>query len=200
MTARAGLYDLLITLRGMTDASNADYSLGLQTYWSDDHLQVVLDRHRSDLRNQYAQPQYKPVSGGYAVYDYVIVSGNLESGTALTVEDGIGNTYGTATYTVDAARGVISFTANTGGSMVAVTGRTYDLNAAAADVWMQKAAHTALAYDFSTDNHRMSRSQMRAACLEMAQFFQAQGAPSSVSLERSDTNGDYHPLRRHDDD
>jgi hypothetical protein len=200
MTARAGLSDLLTTLRGMTEAGTADYTLGTQTYWSDDHLQLVLDRHRTDLRNQYAAPQYKPVPGGFAVYDYVIGVGNLEYGTALAVEDGVGNAYGTATYTVDAQRGVVTFTADKAGAMVTVTGRSFDLEAAAADVWTSKAAHVAQAYDFSTDNHKVSRSQMRTACLDMARYYRAQAAVTSVSMDRSDTAGHFSPLKRHDDD
>jgi hypothetical protein len=185
--ARTGMAQLLITLRGMTEAGSADYTLGTQTYWSDDHLQSVADRHRVDLRNHYAQPQNRPVSGGYAVYEYLIGYGDLESGTALAVEDGIGNAYGTALYTVDAARGVITFAADNQGKSVAVTGPSFDLNSAAAEVWTMKAAHVAQAYDFSTDNHRMSRSQMRTACLEMARFYKSQAPNVSVSMERSDT-------------
>ena len=43
--ARAGMGTLIETLRGMTDAGTADYTIGATTYWSDDAVQMVLDRH-----------------------------------------------------------------------------------------------------------------------------------------------------------
>jgi hypothetical protein len=108
---------------------------------------------------------------------------------ALEVRDGVGTAYGTALYSVDAARGVVYFAANNNGNLVVITGRHFDLAACAADIWRQKAANTALAYDFSTDNHKMSRSQMFEACTRMAQYYDGMTEPNAIGVQRSDDVG-----------
>jgi hypothetical protein len=67
-----------------------------------------------------------------------------------------------------------------------VTGRSYNVNLAAADVWRKKAAHYATAYDVSTDNHSLKRSQLIQHCQVMAREFEARGGPASVTMERGD--------------
>ena len=120
--------------------------------------------------------------------EYYIGAGNLEGGTVyFSVENGVGVAYGTALYSVDYARGIITFAADNAGGAVSVTGRSYDLNAAAADLWRQKAASVAQAYDFSTDNHRMSRSQMMKQCLQMAEMYEGMGGVTANKIERNDT-------------
>ena len=59
---------------------------------------------------------------------------------------------------------------------------------AAAEVWRQKASHHSGAFDFSTDNHSVTRSQVYKHCLEMAQYYQSQSGDSvvSVPMYRSD--------------
>ena len=63
-TARAGMADIVDTLRGMTDAGVNDYTIAGVPYWSDAQVQRVLDRHRNDFRFVAAQavPEY-PGSG-----------------------------------------------------------------------------------------------------------------------------------------
>jgi hypothetical protein len=194
MTARTGLSDLITNLRGMANAGVVDYTSGGVSFWSDDQLQTILDRHRAEIRNIYCTPVPKMVSGAVQYLDYYIGCANLESGTALAVEDGVGNAYGTATYSVDCARGIISFTSDNKGASVAVTGRSYDLNAAAADVWRMKAASVAQAYDFSTDNHRMNRSQMIKNYLEMAELYEGMQVPTVNKIYRDDLQGGGYDL------
>jgi hypothetical protein len=70
-----------------------------------------------------------------------------------------------------------------------LTGSSYDLQSAAADVWRRKASHVApTSFDFSTDNHSVSRSQVYQHCLEMAEFYEDRGANSIqvVPMFRSD--------------
>jgi hypothetical protein len=189
--------ELIETLRGMTDAGTADYTIGTAAYWDGDHIQTVLDRHRVDVYFEPLQPVEKYTSGGsvefhtyYSVYkNYEQTSG----GTAIFwLEDGTGADVGTVNYTVDYLNGRITFTADTEGTVYYLTGRSYDLNAAAADVWRQKASHYATrAVDFSTDNHRFSQSQIIRHCQDMATYYASMGAPVVVTLERSDLN--VHP-------
>jgi hypothetical protein len=185
--ARTGLTAILATLRQMTNAGMDDYSIGITTYWSDDQLTVILDRHRAELNNAPCSPVVRLVNGQAQYFDYYIGAGNIEGGTALIVEDQAWNPYSSTLYTVDYARGIISFATNNLGLPVAVTGHSFDLNGAAADVWRQKAANVAQAYDFSTDNHRMSRSQMMSMALEMAALYEGMAPPTNHKIDRDDT-------------
>jgi hypothetical protein len=65
-----------------------------------------------------------------------------------------------------------------------LTGRSYDIYAAAADIWRRKAAHYASSsFDFSTDNHSIKRSQVYKHCLEMAEHYESM---SSDAIEFTD--------------
>lgn len=56
----------------------------------------------------------------------------------------------------------------------------FDLYAAAADVWEQKAAALAQDYDFAADGADFRRSQAHAHALSMARLFRARRAPRSI--------------------
>lgn len=51
---------------------------------------------------------------------------------------------------------------------------TYDIAAGVALAWKLKAGKAAAKYDFSTDNQKLSRSQIHKHCLEMAAMWQEQ--------------------------
>lgn len=196
MTARTGLANLITELRGLTEAGTADYTVTSSTYWSDDHLQNVLDLHRTDLIYQPLQIYPTVTTAGSSLYqDYRAPVGMLEETTGGTavfyIQDSSGETIGSANYVPDYRRGQIQFNASQGGTIYYLTARSYDLNAAAAEVWRKKAAHVApTSFDFSTDNHSISRSQVYLHCLEMADFFEGKSNNSvtSVPMWRSDVN------------
>lgn len=109
------------------------------------------------------------------------------SGARFIIQNGTGGTISTADYSVDYPRGLVTFVADTTGQTRYVTGYAYDMNAAAADVWTQKAAHYSVAYDVNTDNHGLKRSQIIANCMMLAKEFAAGAAVRSISVDRSDT-------------
>ena len=194
MTARTGLSDLILELRGMVEAGTADYAVGTISYWSDDHLQNVLDLYRTDVIFEQLGMYPTVTTGGSSLYkDYRSSYGFLEAtsgGTAiLYLQDGIGSVIGSTNYTPDYRRGQFQFSADQGGTAYYLTGRSYDLNAAAADVWRKKAAHYApTSFNFSTDNHSVSKSQVYEHCVQMAEHFENQGGNSleTVTMWRSD--------------
>jgi len=59
---------------------------------------------------------------------------------------------------------------------------TYDLNAAAADIWEEKAATVAQNFDFSADGGSYSRSQMHAQYCQNARMYRARGGMSTIML------------------
>lgn len=184
MTVRDTMADLIMELRGLTDANVGDYTVGGVSYWSDQQLQDALDGRRQAVRfiEMSAQPDY--ANGAFSYTDYILPAENMEGGTLLQVLDNTGGTVGG--WTFDRNRGVVTFATDQAGASRFVTGRSYNLNLAAADVWRKKASHYATAYDVSTDNHSLKRSQLVAQAREQMRYYEAMGWPSSVTMERGD--------------
>lgn len=192
---RPTLADLYIELRSMTEAGTADYTLNGETYWDDATLHNVLDSYRKDIYHELLTPVEEVDSGGTAVWkNYYTGYENLENtsgGTSIFyVQDAVGDTVGTANYSTDYQRGVVAFVQNTGGSTYYFTGRSYDLNAAAADIWRRKASHTANAFSFSTDNHRVDRGKLHDQYIKMAEMYENRGGNSVTTIQmwRNDTD------------
>lgn len=183
MTMRTTMADLVTTLRGMTNAGTADYTAGTVVYWTNDQLQSVLDQHRVDIN--YAAMESIPTYGA-GTTTYTEYRSNVtwwENTPTLQTAGGV--SAGTA-YTFYPERGVVIFNADTGGSTIYITGHTYDVYRAAADVWRKKAAYYATAYDIKTDNHDLKRSQLRAMAIEQAIQFEAMAAPTVIEVSRYD--------------
>lgn len=69
-----------------------------------------------------------------------------------------------------------------------LTGTTYDLNGAAADVLTDWASAVKLGYDISTDSQELKRSQRHEQLLEQAEAFRKRALISSVQMSRTDLN------------
>jgi hypothetical protein len=103
------------------------------------------------------------------------------------VSDGTGNVVGTSTYSVDYANGKVTVNSDQGGSLRYITGTSYDIYRAAADVWRTKAGHHSGAVDFSTDNMTVNRGQMIQNDREMASYYAGMGRVKIVQYDRDDT-------------
>lgn len=203
MTVRLGMTDLINRLRQYGQAEQSEYTIGGETYWTDDHLQAVLDRYRTDIYSESLAPVGVFESGATVYRDYPFRYGDVEraeSGTAIWQLWTTGGVQvGTADYTPDYNAKMLRFGTPTDGGQRVLNYRTYDLYRAAADVWRQKAANVANRFDVSTDNHSLKRSQLRDSYLEMANFYDQQAAKGNgtngmsggrvVKLSRIDTNG-----------
>lgn len=64
---------------------------------------------------------------------------------------------------------------------------TYDLNAAAADIWQEKAAAPAGDYDFSADGGSYSRSQAYEQAMKQARYYRARRSPGTFTLRPEPT-------------
>ena len=193
--ARASMADLIVNLRSLTNAGANEYTVAGNPYWTDAQLQTVLDRHAIYINHEALYPRATYEAGGsVAYYDYQSLHRFFEStsgGSArFIVQDETGAQVGTAGYSVDYPRGLVTFGTATGGLSRYATGYSYDLNATAADIWAQKASHYVVAYDVSTDNHNLRRSQIIDNCLKMSKEYAAGAAVRSITIDRSDT-GEY---------
>jgi hypothetical protein len=193
--ARTTLSELRGILRGMVQAGTADFSLGTANYWDDDQLDVVLDQNRKDYTHVQMIPEPTVGVGGTSLwYEYGATDDYLEQtsgGSAIFyIQDGTGATVGTAEWSADYIRGDIEFTTDKGGSVFYWTGRSYDLNAAAANIWRKKAGYYFNSFSFSTDNHKVDRGVIYKHCIEMAESFEAKSQDSVVTVDvwRSDTD------------
>ena len=190
MAARTTMATLIMRLRGLAQAGINDYTVASVSYWTDNQLQDVLDAHRKDVYRANLHPVQIYNAGTVEYHDYFSEFPNLETtsgGTSIFyVEDAAGSAVGTALYTPDYTRGVVTFAADTGGSAYYLYGRSYDLNAAAAEVWRTKAGQYAMAVNFSTDNHRIDRGKIIENCFIMADRYDRMSAPTSVTISRND--------------
>ena len=184
---RAGMSDLVSTLRQRTYTGLTDYTLGAVTYWTDDQLQTILDSHAVSFYDEMLSSVPQMTSGGTVKYfRYNAPYRNLESGTNFSLALTAGGSV-TASYSVDYNAGVITFTTDQRGTAYFLTGKTYMMESAAADVWDQKAAYYSLSYDVKTDGHDLTRSQLYKQAREQATFWRGRMGAYSVTAERSDT-------------
>lgn len=165
--------DLIAEVRNLSAASTAEYSIGAIAYWTDDQIQGVLDANRKDIVDEALYGQVEYDNTGQPVYhEYRSQYRWLEEtvgGTAIFyLRDSAGPRVGTADYTVDYRSGRVSLIPNTMGTVYYMTGRTYDVYAAAASIWRTKAAHVAQRFDFSADGASFKASQLRSQYLDMA--------------------------------
>lgn len=66
---------------------------------------------------------------------------------------------------------------------------TYDLNAAAAEIWTEKAGALAATYDFSADGGDFKRSQAAAQAMKMASYYASRRYARGVRL-KAEINSD----------
>jgi len=178
MAVRSGMTTLIETVRGYANAGTAEWTNADIHYWDDLEIQRVLDRHRQDVVFAAMTP-VQSYKGGTPIYlEYRAQYGDIESGTAVfKIDDANGTISG---WTMDYTRGVATFSTDQGGSAYYWTGSTYDLNAAAADIWRIKAANVSKLFDFTTDGHSVKRSDKRKEYLEMADYYQNQSVSESI--------------------
>lgn len=166
--------------------------------WSDDNAQELLDQHASRLLFTAITPESWPSASNTFVYrQYDLDARNIEeaeSGTARwRVYNANGDTVGTADYTVDYVKGVLTFGTTTAGSTYYYDAYSYDLPGAASQAWEERAGMQADAYSFSADGASYNRAEWFKHCLQMSSYYKAQssGASHSIPIVRGDTRHPY---------
>lgn len=174
-TVRSGMTNLIARLRAMTHAGPDDYSLADTTFWTDTHLQALLDRTRCTRTGVPLDPLPIIENGTVRVYEYGFPFGRhfeeAGPGSGWAVRDARGQAVLEALYTVNYEARRITFEADQACAAYFLDVRTYNLNATAADVWDQKAAFVAASLDWEGDNHAVRASQEYAHCMAMATHF-----------------------------
>lgn len=193
MTVRAGMAELIVTLRGYCEAGTDDHEINGVTYWTDQHLQDELDRTQGYIRNYDLNALEMIVAGVYQVFDYRIPEQAGEwfeqagDGSGFVVRDGSGTEIDSAEYAVNYAARLITFSADQGSAVRTLDAKIYDMNKAAAEVWRKKAGFAAEAVDWSSDNHSVKGSQEYEHCLAMEKFHTNKAGVSVGTFIRTDT-------------
>jgi len=183
---RTGMSDLVQTVRELSNAGTGEFTVGTVSYFSDDHIQTALDNHRRDF--QFMPTQVEPEQAvGSVVYKEFRTEPYIESGTLFYLQTAGGTVTGTALYSVDYTRGIVTFTNDTKGTAFYATGRTYDVYSAAADIWDRKASNVANQVDWSSDNHSVKNSQVFQFYQKQAANMRSMGKENSVTIYRGDT-------------
>jgi hypothetical protein len=183
--ARTGMTNLIQTVRELSNAGSAEFVVGSASYFSDDHIQASLDNNRRDFQFEPMEVYPEQVAGSI-VYKEFRTYENTEAGTLFYLQYAGGTVVGTALYSVDNVRGVVTFTNDTVGTAFYVTGRTYDVNMAASEIWKRKASNVANQVDWSSDNHSVKNSQVFQFYTKQAEYFASMGKQNTVSIYRGD--------------
>lgn len=168
--ARSGLANLITRLRELTATGYSDYTVNGAAYWTDDQLQVYLDRYRTEWRyvRLNSQADYEAGDYTYTAYHFPMWASHIEESDGFRITQSDGTTIASANYSVNFEAGVVTFTTDQDNAERLADFRAYDLNRAAADIWEAKAAHVAERVDFRTDNHQLSASQYYDHCVKQA--------------------------------
>lgn len=157
---------------------------GASQQFSDDDIQNVLDASRQDVYN--GPLEAKPTYGGSTIsyLDYFASVGDWEDNAVLkqfltvlvvpSVSEPIAGHWQFSTTTLPG---------------VFITGRTYDVYRAAADLLERWAARWALSYDVNVDGQSLHRSQAGAALMNLAKQYRQQQRAFTIDTRRTDTNG-----------
>ncbi len=182
--ARSTMVELIARTRGLI----GDPAAAGQTF-TDDDVQAALDRRRIDIRYQPLQPRetYSSV-GGVLYLDYYSQWTDWESDAVLTQY-----LYTAVTPTANEwLVGHWQFAVSTLPAIY-ITGKTYDVYAAAADMLDRWVAVNAGAYDFTSDGQSFHRSQMNMGRMNLANQYRALQRPQQITVTRSDLGADDSP-------
>lgn len=156
---------------------------GESAVWTDEELQEWLDAHCDEVIEEPLAYAWQTVDGESVVLAYVASCGNWESDAALTDANG-------DTLTADSENLVVGrWTFNEHQQPpVYLTGRSYDVYAAAADALEARAAQFALSYDFTADGASYHRSQQAQALLALAKQYRRRSRPRVARMVRDDVS------------
>lgn len=175
--SRTTLDYLADEIRSMVMLSETEFTIGTANFWDNDQIQNILEDNRIDILREELQKIPTYIGGGSVqYYEYRSQFQFLEKtsgGSAIfIIEDSVGANVGTASWSADYRRGVITFTSDQGGTAYYLTARRYRIYNVAAEIARRTANYYAKSYDISTDGHRLNRSQLRDHFEDMAKRFE----------------------------
>lgn len=190
--ARPGMMTMIATLRSLCNATTSDATIGTETYFTDDHLQQILDSTQRLWSDVPLQPVPDVVDGALVYLTYqippyiprVFEEQGSSSGWAMRTTNG--TLVDPSTYSVNYESGTLTFNADTNGASYVLDCRTYNINRAASNVWLRKASFAYQDVDWGSDNHTLRASQQFNHALHMAERYALLAGGSSGRFVRPD--------------
>jgi hypothetical protein len=154
---------------------------GSSPQFSDQEIQDVLDASRADVKNQVMIPK-ATFSGSTIQYlDYYTKLGDWEDDVVL-------KQYLVTLVTPSAAEPIAGHWqfAETTLPPICISGKTYDLYRAAADLLERLSARWAMSYSMTVDGQSLQRAQVMPALQALANQYRRQQRARTISFTRSD--------------
>jgi hypothetical protein len=165
---------------------------GTSQIFADQDIQDVLDDGREDVFNGAMKFQPTFVTGTIQFLDYFTELGDWEDNVVL-------KQYLTTVVTPSVSEPIPGHWqfAQTTYPPVFITGRTYDIYRAAADLLEHMAAHWqgVMGYDFASDGQSFKRSQAPENLQKLADKYRMKQRARSISVFRSDTNAEGESMK-----
>ena len=188
--ARDSLALIITELRVLTDnVVTEDSPLVDTSVWDDDALAYNLEAYgRRDLIDVEMTP-FMQTDGDYYLYNinvppYFMLEEPAEGEDAIcTVVDGSG--IQPAGYTINYDQKTVEFLGDTDGKTYYLRGVAYNLHAAAAQVWLRKAALRSSMISIKAGDHTLREDQEYQHCMDMYNFFSGNKL-KTLRLRRSD--------------
>lgn len=174
------MIELIAELRSKT--ATVDNSSDSLNYWTDDDLQKVLDRYAMYVRFYELNPLATIMPGTTVYTDHQwsallgewveMPTSGIDSRFTVQKSDGTYKYYGTAeeNFTVDANRRLVILN-SADKYHYYISAYFYDVNAAAAEIWQQKADRRVHLINVKTDNTTINASQEYDHCIERAKYY-----------------------------
>ena len=156
---------------------------GSSQVFADQDIQDVLDESREDIKNLAMIPKATYSGATLSYLDYYTKLTNWEDDYTL-------KQYLTVPVTASSAEPIAghwTFASNTFPD-VYITGKSYDIYRAAADLLERWAAKLELRFDFTTDGQSFRVSQMADALQKLAETYRKKQRARSISMTRNDIN------------
>lgn len=186
MTVRASMATLITDLRFKVGDPIVAGTPPTSVF-TDAELQSALDRHRIDVLQAPLTARPTLMAGGYQWVDYQSRWGfweddaTISDATWVPIAATIAGTPPVTVYTADHLGGHWTFATSILPTLY-VTGKTYNLFAAAVDVLRAGQARAAAEFDFAADGQNFSRSQKGRAMAASAAEYQRYAASSGRRL------------------
>lgn len=193
--ARATMAEIIEEVRRLANAGTADTTLAGVTYWSDDQLQEIAERHGREFRRVALSPLSTYVDGATEYKDYPlpihdnyrIEREGVDSGFAIRTASGTTP----PSYTISWSRRMVTFASNTNGVAFYLDCRAYNVYSAVADVYEAKAGFVSAGVDWSSDNHNIKASQEHAHYKAEAMRYRAMSGGLVTMARRVRTDERY---------
>lgn len=195
MAVREGMQWLIAKLRLSTET--VDNPADNDNFYTDEELQTQLDNTSTTFTGTPLFPLKELLAGNQYVYLDFVWSPEIgrfiempllnysDSQFQVQKTDGTYMHYG-IDYTIDLATPKITFNGDQQGQSFLLNARTFNLNRAAAEVWLLKAGRRADLYHVRVDNHTLYQDEMWKHCMEQYKLYAGRAGAGYTRLVRLD--------------